>query len=107
LQAFSAVLKCIVKGESNSPLACKSIAFFAPLQRLSLHSVQHSEAPMSSTFWKSLAQIAQGQLFNGGHLSPSAVAQIAAARSGANDSTCQRPSTRHDHLPWPRLAIPH
>jgi len=58
-----------------------------------------------NTFWKSLAQIAQGQLFIGGHLSP-AVAVDLAKRAGA---TCKgkRQSGDRDHSSWPRLAIPH
>jgi hypothetical protein len=59
-----------------------------------------------TTFWKSIAQIAQGQLFIGGHLSPSVVAGIAAKRAHDTD-TCKRNSSRGKRVPWPRLAIPH
>jgi hypothetical protein len=59
-----------------------------------------------SPFWKSLAQIAQGQLFSGGYLSPAAVAalnpRIETPKKGKRLSRGCR-----DHLPWPRLAIPH
>jgi hypothetical protein len=59
-----------------------------------------------TTFWKSLAQVAQGQLFSGGHLSPSLVAQMAAKpASEAGDGKPR--SARCDHPAWPRLAIPH
>ena len=59
-----------------------------------------------TTFWKSLAQVAQGQLFIGGHLSPSIVAEIAAKRANDTD-TSKRNSSRGKRLPWPRLATPH
>ena len=58
-----------------------------------------------TTFWKSLAQVAQGQLFIGGHLSQSAVAALMAR----SEAPCKdkRGKIHRDHLPWPRLAIPH
>lgn len=58
-----------------------------------------------TTFWKSLAQVAQGQLFIGGHLSPAAVAAL----SKRVEAPCKgkRGKIHRDHLPWPRLAIPH
>jgi len=59
-----------------------------------------------TTFWKSLAQIAQGQLFIGGHLSPSVVAALA-KRADSSNSNSKRNTTCRDHLPWPRLAMPH
>jgi len=59
-----------------------------------------------TTFWKSLAEVAQGQLFTGGHLSPALVAEMAAKRARTDD-TGKRNSSRCDHLPWPRLAMPH
>ena len=59
-----------------------------------------------TTFWKSLAQVAQGQLFAGGHLSPSVVAGIVAKRPHDTD-TCKRSSPHGKRSPWPRLAIPH
>ena len=58
-----------------------------------------------TTFWKSLAQVAQGQLFIGGHLSPAAVAELSkrveTPRKGKRNGGCR------DLSPWPRLAIPH
>jgi len=57
-----------------------------------------------TTFWKSLAQIAQGQLFIGGHLSPSVVAALA---KRADCSPSKRDMSHRDRLPWPRLAMPH
>jgi hypothetical protein len=57
-----------------------------------------------TTFWKSLAQVAQGQLFIGGHLAPALVAEMAAKR---NPAKCGRETSCRDQLPWPRLAIPH
>jgi hypothetical protein len=57
-----------------------------------------------STFWKNLAQVAQGQLFMGGHLSHAVVAEMAKC---AQPSQGQRNGACGDHLPWPRLAIPH
>lgn len=58
-----------------------------------------------TTFWKSLGQVAQGQLFIGGYLSPAAVAglskRVEAPRQG------KRGKIHRDHMPWPRLAIPH
>jgi hypothetical protein len=59
-----------------------------------------------STFWKSLSEVAKGQLFIGGHLSPTVVAEIAAKHSN-DTATCKRNSSRGKSLPWPRLAIPH
>jgi len=59
-----------------------------------------------TTFWKSLAEVAKGQLFVGGHLSPSIVAEIAAKHS-SDTTTCKRKPSRGKRLPWPRLAIPH
>jgi hypothetical protein len=59
-----------------------------------------------TAFWKNLAEVAKGQLFTGGHLSPSIVIEIAAKRSNDTD-TCKRKSSRGKHVPWPRLAIPH
>ena len=58
-----------------------------------------------TTFWKSLAQVAQGQLFIGGHLSPAAVAQM--TKRANLPCKAQRSSGCRDHLPWPRLAMPH
>lgn len=58
-----------------------------------------------TTFWKSLAQVAQGQLFIGGHLSPAAVTMIAKRAAAPCKGT--RKSGSPDHSPWPRLAIPH
>jgi len=57
-----------------------------------------------STFWKSLAQVAQGQLFAGGHLSPAVVAALA-KRTDCGISKRNDPC--RDRLPWPRLAMPH
>jgi hypothetical protein len=57
-----------------------------------------------STFWKNLAQVAQGQLFMGGHLSHAVVAGMA---NCAQPSKGKRDDSCRDHLPWPRLAIPH
>jgi len=57
-----------------------------------------------STFWKHLAQVAQGQLFMGGHLSPAVVAEMAKRAQPGKD---KRNDSCRDHLPWPRLAIPH
>ena len=57
-----------------------------------------------STFWKHLAQVAQGQLFMGGHLSHAVVAEMARC---ANSNRDKRGNPCGDHLPWPRLAIPH
>ena len=59
-----------------------------------------------NAFWKNLAEVAKGQLFTGGHLSPSIVAEIAAKRA-QNADPCKRKSPRGKHLSWPRLAIPH
>jgi hypothetical protein len=58
-----------------------------------------------TTFWKSLAEVAKGQLFIGGHLSPALVAEMA-KRADQPDKCTRAPASR-DHLPWPRLAIPH
>jgi len=57
-----------------------------------------------NTFWKSLAQVAQGQLFIGGHLSPATVAQLT---KRAPCSVGKPDKSRHERLPWPRLAMPH
>jgi hypothetical protein len=57
-----------------------------------------------STFWKNLAQIAQGQLFASGHLSHAVVTQMAKC---ANSSKRKGGDACRDQLPWPRLAIPH
>jgi hypothetical protein len=57
-----------------------------------------------NTFWKSLAQVAQGQLFIGGHLSAAAVSQLtqrAPCTAGKHDDAPRK------RLPWPRLAMPH
>jgi hypothetical protein len=58
-----------------------------------------------TTFWQALAQVAQGQLFNGGHLSHAAVVDLMkradTPRKGKRNDSCR------DQLPWPRLAIPH
>ena len=59
-----------------------------------------------TTFWKSLAEVAKGQLFIGGHLSPSVVSNIA-AKHATGAATCKRNPSRAKRLPWPRLAIPH
>ena len=58
-----------------------------------------------TTFWKSLARVAHGQLFIGGHLSPAAVAAL----NNRVEAACpdKRDEVRRDRLPWPRLAIPH
>jgi hypothetical protein len=58
-----------------------------------------------TTFWKSLAQVAQGQLFIGGYLSPAAVAEL--ARRVEPPCKAKRNGGSRDHLPWPRLAMPH
>jgi len=58
-----------------------------------------------TTFWKSLAQVAQGQLFLGGHLSAATVAAI--AKRAATPCKGNRKGGSREHSPWPRLAIPH
>lgn len=57
-----------------------------------------------TTFWKNLAQVAQGQLFMGGHLSQAVVVEMAKCMNRNNG---QRNDACRDQLPWPRLAIPH
>jgi len=57
-------------------------------------------------FWKQLAEVAKGQLFIGGHLSPSVVAELVAKNASVAGKSESR-SACHDHSPWPRLAIPH
>jgi hypothetical protein len=59
-----------------------------------------------TTFWKSLAEVAKGQLFIGGHLSPSIVSEITGKR-GKPSGKPRRDVACCDHSPWPRLAIPH
>ena len=58
-----------------------------------------------TTFWKSLNEVAKGQLFAGGHLSTAAVADL--AKRPDSPKRGKRASECRDHLPWPRLAIPH
>lgn len=57
-----------------------------------------------STFWKNLAKVAQDQLFMGGHLSHAVVTERTKC---AQPTKTTRDGARGDHLPWPRLAIPH
>jgi hypothetical protein len=57
-----------------------------------------------SPFWKSMAQVAQGQLFIGGHLSAAIVSDMAKRANAGKDT---RTDSCRDRLPWPRLAIPH
>jgi hypothetical protein len=64
------------------------------------------EADPMTPFWKSLAQIAQGQLFTGGYLSPAAVAAMS-QHAEAPKKIKRSGGGCRDHLPWPRLAIPH
>jgi len=59
-----------------------------------------------TSFWQQLAEVAKGQLFSSGHLSASVVTQIARSNATAS-AACKRKPTQRDHLPWPRLAIPH
>ena len=58
-----------------------------------------------STFWRSLAEIAKGQLFIGGHLSVAVVTDL--AKRPDSPKRGKRARACGDHLPWPRLAIPH
>jgi hypothetical protein len=63
------------------------------------------EGSQMTTFWQSLAQIAHGQLFLGGHLSAAAVTRLTHRVEAPCDG--KRGKIHRDHLPWPRLAIPH
>jgi hypothetical protein len=54
-------------------------------------------------FWKSLSQVAQGQLFNGGYLSHEAVQRLSAPRG---KTICAAKAGRKP-MKWPRLATPH
>ena len=56
-------------------------------------------------FWKSLSEVAQGQLFSGGYLSPEVVARLQA--SSPRGKTVRKTKIKSHKLPWPRLAIPH
>jgi hypothetical protein len=55
-------------------------------------------------FWQNLSQVAQGQLFNGGYLSPEAVQRLTAPRERGRKV---RAKPRRKQVVWPRLAIPH
>ncbi len=56
-------------------------------------------------FWKSLSQVAQGQLFSGGYLSHEAVQRLSTPRK--RGKTIRVATTRRKPTKWPRLAIPH
>ena len=58
-----------------------------------------------AAFWQKLADVAQGQLFSGGYLSPEAVAKLTAKRKTA-DCCCAEKNTASKKV-WPRLANPH
>ena len=55
-------------------------------------------------FWKSLSQVAQGQLFNGGYLSHEAVTRLQTNRPRGKTARTTKQSRK---VQWPRLAIPH
>ena len=56
-----------------------------------------------STFWKNLHGLAQGQLFNGGHLAPATVVTLVEK----DNTRCNEQSKnkgRRQRTPWPRIA---
>jgi hypothetical protein len=57
-------------------------------------------------FWKSLSEVAQGQLFNGGYLSHEAVTRLQTNRPRGKTARASK-NKQARKLPWPRLAIPH
>jgi len=64
---------------------------------------QNAEGRHMSTFWKNLQQLAQGQLFNGGYLSPDvARTQAESAAKAEVRRNCSNDSVRRP--PHPQIA---